>query len=90
MGFFERLNFGSGIFWGFVGIPRDFFGLDLYLHSIILITQEMQSGLPLSTPFPPFNIHCNYFLVMILYTQANEKHYPRNTGPCTYVIHVHT
>ena len=26
MGFFGGLNFGPGIFWGFAGSPRDFFG----------------------------------------------------------------
>ena len=35
---FEELNFGSGIFLGFAGSPRDIFGLDFSLHSIIPIT----------------------------------------------------
>ena len=32
------LNFGSWIFWGFVGSPRDIFGFDFCLHSIIPVT----------------------------------------------------
>ena len=32
------LNFGSWIFLGFVGSPRDIFGFDFCLHSIIPAT----------------------------------------------------
>ena len=30
--------FGPGSFWGFAGSPRDFLGLDFWLHSIIPVT----------------------------------------------------
>ena len=37
-GIFWGLIFGPGIFLGFAGSPRDFLGLDFWLHSIIPLT----------------------------------------------------
>ena len=39
-GIFWRLIFGPGIFWGFAGSPKDFLGLDFWLHSIISVTRN--------------------------------------------------
>ena len=37
-GIFWGLIFGPGIFLGFAGSPRDFLGVDFWLHSIIPVT----------------------------------------------------
>ena len=53
MGFFWGLIFGQGIFLGFVGNPRDLFGLRLFFPS--RLSCNLISGVPPPPPPPPLD-----------------------------------